>query len=71
MGDVTDGKASAYNAGDQGLIPVLGRSPGKGNGNLVWTTPWTKEHGRLQPMESQRAGRDRAHTARVCIQLFS
>ena len=29
-----DGKASnAYNAGDLGLIPGLGRSPGEGNGN--------------------------------------
>ena len=27
------GKALAYNAGDLGLIPGLGRSPGKGNGN--------------------------------------
>ena len=26
-------KASAYNAGDQGLIPVSGRCPGEGNGN--------------------------------------
>ena len=29
----SDGKASAYNAGDQGSIPGLGRSPGEGNGN--------------------------------------
>ena len=29
----SDGKASAYNAGDLGSIPVLGRSPGEGNGN--------------------------------------
>ena len=29
----SDGKASAYNAGDPGSIPGLGRSPGKGNGN--------------------------------------
>ena len=29
----SDGKASAYNAGDSGLIPGLGRSPGEGNGN--------------------------------------
>ena len=29
----SDGKASAYNAGDLGLIPRLGRSPGEGNGN--------------------------------------
>ena len=27
------GKASACNAGDPGLIPGLGRSPGEGNGN--------------------------------------
>ena len=26
-------KASAYNAGDLGLIPGLGRSPGEGNGS--------------------------------------
>ena len=26
-------KASAYNAGDLGSIPGLGRSPGEGNGN--------------------------------------
>ena len=29
----SDGKASAYNAGDLGSIPVLGRSSGEGNGN--------------------------------------
>ena len=29
----TDGKESACNAGDLGLIPVLGRSPGGGHGN--------------------------------------
>ena len=29
----SDGKASAYNAGDLALIPVSGRSPGEGNGN--------------------------------------
>ena len=28
-----DGKASAYNVGDLGSIPGLGRSPGQGNGN--------------------------------------
>ena len=27
----SDGKASAYNARDLGLIPGLGRSPGEGN----------------------------------------
>ena len=29
----TDGKASAYNAGNPGSIPGSGRSPGEGNGN--------------------------------------
>ena len=29
----SDGKASAYNVGDLGLIPGLGRSSGEGNGN--------------------------------------
>ena len=28
-------KASAWNAGDLGLIPGLGRSPGEGNGNPI------------------------------------
>ena len=29
----SDGKASVCNAGDPSSIPVLGRSPGEGNGN--------------------------------------
>ena len=29
----SDGKVSAYNVGDLGPIPGLGRSPGEGNGN--------------------------------------
>jgi len=29
----SDGKESAYSAGDPGLIPGSGRSPGEGNGN--------------------------------------
>ena len=29
----SDGKASAYNGGDLGLIPGLGRCSGEGNGN--------------------------------------
>ena len=30
------GKESACNAGDPGLIPGLGRSPGEGNGDPLW-----------------------------------
>ena len=29
----SESKESAFNAGDQGSIPGLGRSPGEGNGN--------------------------------------
>ena len=29
----SDGKESSFDAGDLGLIPGLGRSPGEGNGN--------------------------------------
>ena len=58
----SDGKESACNAGDLGLIPGLGRSPGEGNGNhssiLAWRIPRTEEPGRLQSMGSQRVGHD-------------
>ena len=39
-------------AGDAGLIPGLGRSPGLGNAThsrvLAWKTPWTEELSGLQ-----------------------
>ena len=58
----SDRRPSAYNAGDLGSIPGLGRSPGEGNGNhsstLAWKTPWTEEPHRLQSMGSQRLGHD-------------
>ena len=45
-------KASAYNAGDLGSIPGLGRSPGEGthSSTLAWKIPWMKEPGGLQSM---------------------
>ena len=53
----SDGKESACNAGDLGLIPELGRSP-EWNGNpfciLAWRIPWTEKPVRLQSMGSQR-----------------
>ena len=53
-------KVSACNAGDTGLIPGLGRSPGKGNGthssSLAWKIPWMEESRRLESMGSQRVG---------------
>ena len=51
--------ASAGDAGDLGLIPGLGRSPGEENGNLLQYSclkiPWTEEPGRLQSMGSQES----------------
>ena len=42
------------NAGDEGLIPGSGRSPGEGNGNpssiLAWEIPWTEEPGGCSPL---------------------
>ena len=58
----SDGKASAYSAGDPGSIPRSGRSPGEGNGNPFQYSsleiPWTEEPGRPQSMGSQRVGHD-------------
>ena len=56
-------KNPSANAGDAGLIPRLGRSPGGGHGNPLqyscWEIPWTEEPGGLQSMGLQRAGHDR------------
>ena len=57
------GKESTCNAGDPGLIPWLGRSPGERNGSptpvfLPREAPWTEEPGGLQPVGSQRVGYD-------------
>ena len=56
------GKASACNAGDPGLIPGPGRSPGGGmtthSSILAWKIPWMDEPGRLQSMGSQRVRHD-------------
>ena len=45
----SDSKASAYNAGDLGLIPGSGRFPGEGNGNPLQYScleiPWMEELG--------------------------
>ena len=41
------GKESAYNAGDLGLIPGLGRSPGEGKGCLLQYSGLKKSMDRL------------------------
>ena len=43
----SDSKESACNAGDAGLIPGLGRSPGEGNGNNPLQYSCLEEPGRL------------------------
>ena len=51
-------------AGEVGLIPGSGRSPGGGNGNPLWYSclenSWTEEPGRLQSKGSQGVGYDLA-----------
>ena len=58
----SDGKESAWSAGDLGSIPGLGRSPGEGNGNPLQYSclenPWTEEPGGLPSMGSQRVEHD-------------
>ena len=53
------GKNFACNAGELGLIPGLGRSPGEGNAThcniLAWEIPWTEEPGGLQSMGLQKS----------------
>ena len=57
---VSDGKKkkkSACSAGDVGLIPGWGRSPGGGYAHssiLAGKIPWTEEPGQLHSMGSQR-----------------
>ena len=53
-------KNSPIDAGDVGLTPGLGRSPGEENGNplqwiLAWGIPWTEEPGGLQSMGSPKS----------------
>ena len=47
------------NAGDESLIPGLGRSPGGGHGNPLqytfWKITWTEEPGGLQSIGSQKS----------------
>ena len=54
---VSDGKESAYKAGDPGSIPGVGISPGKWNDNPLQYScplPWTGEPGGLQFTGSHR-----------------
>ena len=54
----SDCKEYACNAGDRGLIPDLGSSPGGGvathSSILAWRIPWTVQSGGLQFMGLQQ-----------------
>ena len=52
----SDGKESACNTGDLGLIPGLGRSPGGGHGNPLQYSCLENPHGQRSPAGSHRAG---------------
>ena len=56
----SDGKESACNEGDPGLIPGSGRSLEKERVThcsiLAWRIPWTEDSGRLQSVGLQRVG---------------
>ena len=54
----SDGKASAYNEGDSGLIPGPEKAMAPHSSTLAWKIPWTEEPGRLQSMGSLRVGHD-------------
>ena len=51
------GKESACNAGDLGLIPGLGRSPGEGKG---YSLQYSGLENSMDYMGSQRVGHDQA-----------
>ena len=69
--------ANTRDAKDSGWIPGLGRSPGVGNGNplfsiLAWKILWTEEPGGLQSMGSQRVRHDCIHTHTcVCVCVYT
>ena len=55
----SEGKESAFNEGDLGLIPGLGRSPGEGHGNPLQCSCLENPHGQRSlagSMGSQRVG---------------
>ena len=68
----SDGKESAYNAGDLSLIPGLGKSPAGGHGNLFHYSCLENPMDRgawwaIQSMGSQRVSRDLVTKQQQCI----
>ena len=63
------------NAGDEGLIPGLGRSPGEGNGTLLQESclenPMDGGAGQVQSMGLQRVGNDLATKPQQQIEAWA
>ena len=55
--DGSDGKESACNVGDLGLIPGWGRCPGGGNGNLLQCILIGESHGQRRLVGYSPRGR--------------
>ena len=59
--DGSDGIESACNAGDLGLIPGLGRSPGEGHGNPLQYSQLENPHGQRSLVGCSPLGRRVGH----------
>ena len=66
----SNGKASAYNAGDLGSIPGLGRSSGEGNGNPLQYSCLEKSHGWRSPVGYSPRGRKESDTTEQLYFFF-
>ena len=68
----SDGKESAYNAGDPGSVSGLGKSLKNGmaihSSILAWRIPWTEESGGLQSRGLQRVRQTATNTFILFIQ---
>ena len=70
----SDGKASAYNAGDPGSIPgsedLLEKGMATHSSILAWRVPWTEEPGGLQSMGLQRVRYNSATSLSIAHSTF-
>ena len=68
-------KNAPASAGDAGLIPGSGKSPGGGHGNplqyFCLENPWTDEPGRLQSLGSQRIRHDWSNLAHTHRRIYA
>ena len=65
----SDGKESAYNAGDPGLILGSGRSPGEGNGNPLQYSCLENPHGQRRLVGYSLYCEARVSESLICMRL--